>query len=192
MSNANDPMRASRKISPLAVWSLLLGLPVGLGVFPQLRVLLQIGIITAIPALICGHLAFHRIKKSPDVLRGRLLAVMGLTFGYIAILWALFVIFVAMPRAEAHRKRALTRLTLHTLSHGLTSYRFDHETYPEALDALVDEKHVPSSKLEDPWGRPFIYFFPGRVDTNAYDLRSLGPDGVESADDISSEDKYKL
>jgi general secretion pathway protein G len=33
---------------------------------------------------------------------------------------------------------------------------------------------------KDPWGNPYFY----RSDGNSYVLKSLGPDGVESADDI--------
>jgi general secretion pathway protein G len=32
----------------------------------------------------------------------------------------------------------------------------------------------------DPWGHPYFY----QSDGNSYVLKSLGPDGVESADDI--------
>ena len=33
---------------------------------------------------------------------------------------------------------------------------------------------------KDPWGNPYFY----QSDGNSYVLKSLGPDGVESADDI--------
>lgn len=36
----------------------------------------------------------------------------------------------------------------------------------------------------DPWHRPFVYRFPGRRNPGSFDLFSLGPDGVESDDDI--------
>jgi general secretion pathway protein G len=34
-------------------------------------------------------------------------------------------------------------------------------------------KAVPN----DPWGRPYLYRFPGERNTSAFDLRSLGRDG---------------
>ena len=43
---------------------------------------------------------------------------------------------------------------------------------------LVDE--LPP----DPWGHPYGYRFPSKTNADAFDLFSLGPDGVESADDI--------
>lgn len=51
----------------------------------------------------------------------------------------------------------------------------------EGLDALVADgtvQHIPT----DPWGRAYVYRFPGKEST--FDLLSLGPDGVESADDV--------
>ncbi|HLA31617.1 MAG TPA: type II secretion system protein GspG [Pseudomonas sp.] len=57
----------------------------------------------------------------------------------------------------------------------------------EGLAALVDDgtlAHIPN----DPWGRPYVFRNPG-TDRN-YDLLSLGPDGVESQDDIVIWDLY--
>ena len=39
----------------------------------------------------------------------------------------------------------------------------------------------------DPWDRPYVYRYPAVHSTNAYDVSSLGPDGVEdSPDDIGN------
>ena len=38
----------------------------------------------------------------------------------------------------------------------------------------------------DPWGHPFVYRVPSTDAAMAYDLFSLGRDGVPSADDIST------
>lgn len=54
-------------------------------------------------------------------------------------------------------------------------------TTAEGLRALVADgtlTHIP----DDPWGRPYVYLNPGRE--RGYDLLSLGPDGVESGDDV--------
>ncbi|MDP3650396.1 MAG: type II secretion system protein GspG [Rhodoferax sp.] len=51
----------------------------------------------------------------------------------------------------------------------------------EGLGALVEDgtvSHIPN----DPWGRAYVFRNPGRE--AAYDLLSLGPDGVESMDDV--------
>jgi general secretion pathway protein G len=39
----------------------------------------------------------------------------------------------------------------------------------------------------DPWKHPFIYTYPGKHNTNSFDLLTVGPDGKEgTADDIGN------
>jgi general secretion pathway protein G len=52
----------------------------------------------------------------------------------------------------------------------------------EGLETLVHEGLV-SFLPQDPWGRPYQYRAPGMA--YAWELFSLGPDGVESRDDLS-------
>src|SRR5690348_1441616 len=74
------------KNSGLAIWSLVLGI---LGL-----VLLFgcIGILFAIPAVICGHMAYGRIKRSGGTLGGDGMAMAGLITGYITIGLGVFLI----------------------------------------------------------------------------------------------------
>jgi len=51
-----------------------------------------LGILTGIPAIICGHMALKRIKESGQ--GGRGLAIVGLVLGYISIV--LTIIFLLM------------------------------------------------------------------------------------------------
>jgi hypothetical protein len=63
----------------LAVWSLVLGiLAIALTV-------VCIGPLLGIPAVICGHLAYSRIKRSAGALSGGGLALGGLITGYLSI-----------------------------------------------------------------------------------------------------------
>ncbi len=90
-----------------------------------------------------------------------------------------------------------------TLKTALTPYRLDVGNYPstaEGLKALVKapagkEKkwkgpYIEASEVpKDPWDNPYNYRFPGSKNVNGtrgYDVWSLGPDGVESADDIGN------
>jgi hypothetical protein len=61
----------------LAVWSLVLGI--------LALVLVCIGPLFAIPAVICGHMAYSRIKRSAGALSGGGLALGGLITGYLSI-----------------------------------------------------------------------------------------------------------
>jgi hypothetical protein len=73
---------AQSRTSALAIWSLVLGI-LGLVCFSFL---------SAIPGVICGHMACSRIKRSAGALTGQGLAVAGLITGYLGIAWAIFVI----------------------------------------------------------------------------------------------------
>jgi competence protein ComGC len=61
----------------LALWSLVLGIAA--------VILCLVGPLFAIPAVICGHMAMGRIKRSGGTLRGHGLALAGLITGYLSI-----------------------------------------------------------------------------------------------------------
>ena len=70
---------AEPKNCGLAVWSLVLGI---------LAIVLSvvcIGPLFGIPAVICGHMAYSRIKRSAGALAGGGLALGGLITGYLSI-----------------------------------------------------------------------------------------------------------
>lgn len=54
--------------------------------------LILLGILTAIPAVICGHVAKSKIKKNPENLQGEGQALAGLIMGYIVIAGSIFLI----------------------------------------------------------------------------------------------------
>ena len=57
-------------------------------------------------------------------------------------------------------------------------------TRPAGLDEDVKwEKTLDGAVPADPWGRDYIYRCPGTVNTDGFDLFSLGLDGVEGTDD---------
>ena len=91
---------------------------------------------------------------------------------------------------EARGATAKTQIEL--LGTALDNYRLDNGAYPgteQGLAALREKptrapvpanwrgpylrKDVPN----DPWGRPYIYRFPGERNVGSYDLSSLGRDG---------------
>ena len=80
---------AQPKTSGLAVWSLVLGI----------LSLVCFSIFTAIPGVICGHVALSRIKRSAGAIAGNGLAIGGLVTGYLGIAWA--IVFIPMMLAIA-------------------------------------------------------------------------------------------
>ena len=90
-----------------------------------------------------------------------------------------------------------------TLKTALVPYRLDVGNFPSTEEGLAALVKAPASKeakwkgpyLEatevpkDPWDKPYKYRFPGSKNVNGargYDVWSLGPDGIESADDIGN------
>lgn len=72
--------------------------------------LVMFGILTAIPAVICGHIAKSKIKKDPENLAGDGVALAGLITGYLGIVPGLMVIpilaAVAIPLMCANQDLA--------------------------------------------------------------------------------------
>jgi Domain of unknown function (DUF4190) len=90
------------KTSPLAIWSLVLGI---LGI---LFLLVCISPLFAIPAVICGHMAYSRIRRSSGVLVGEGLALAGLITGYVSIALSVFLVPMMMAIAIPNFVKART------------------------------------------------------------------------------------
>lgn len=96
--------------SALAIWSLVLGI-IGLVSF------FCIGILFAIPAVICGHVALGRINRSAGTLGGYGLALAGLIIGYVSLGLTILMVPLAIPnfikaRETARRNTCINNLRL--------------------------------------------------------------------------------
>ncbi len=109
MNETTPAANANPKNSALAIWSLVLGV----------LSLVCLSILSAVPAVICGHLAYSRIRRSGGALTGDGLAIAGLVTGYIGIAFALFLIpmmaAIAIPnfvkaRDTAQRNACISNL----------------------------------------------------------------------------------
>jgi hypothetical protein len=80
---------------------------------------------------------------------------------------------------------------LDQIAAAILEYRRQNGTYPSGdnaamVRALGESSPLPARLLDprgtvvDPWGRPFVYLFPGRVYPQHFDLYSLGHCGVDS------------
>src|SRR5947199_3789182 len=81
--------------APTAIWSLVLAI---LSFFCG-------WLITAIPAVICGHIARAKIRKSGGALGGKGIATAGLILGYIALVLGVMGIPLLVSMIQSDRER---------------------------------------------------------------------------------------
>jgi general secretion pathway protein G len=99
-------------------------------------------------------------------------------------------------RTEQARVTA-AQTQISTFGTALDAFEVDTGSYPRGQDGLnqllvapgdVTGWRGPYLKSDiplDPWGRPYLYEYPGRLNPSGYDLRSTGPDGqTGTTDDI--------
>ncbi|HEY1716985.1 MAG TPA: type II secretion system major pseudopilin GspG [Verrucomicrobiae bacterium] len=120
------------------------------------------------------------------------LVEMMLVVAIIGILAALVI-----PKIAGNSERAKETAAEADINGGIKSalgqYEVDNGTYPRSLQDLIVQPanaknwHGPyfdPPKLPiDPWGNPYIYYFPGKHNQSSYDLLSAGLDGKEGTDD---------
>ena len=94
-----DPQPIPR-IAPIAIWSLVLAI-----------LSFTCGwLFTAIPAVICGHIAWLKIRKSGGTLGGKNIAIAGLILGYIGLAIGIMGIPLLVSMIQSDRER-LQRLS---------------------------------------------------------------------------------
>lgn len=108
----------------------------------------------------------------------------------IATLAALVGPSVFRNVGDSRTQAAKSQLELFGLA--LEQYRLDNHVYPTTQQGLSALRTMPATGElprnwrgpylrrvvpDDPWGRAYIYAAPGQVNTETYDLYSLGRDG---------------
>lgn len=107
---------------------------------------------------------------------------------------------LVMPKFTGRTEQArvtAAQTQIATFGTALDAFEVDTGSYPRGQDGLsqlvvqpadVQNWRGPYLKSDipvDPWGRPYLYEFPGKSNPSGYDLRSSGPDGqTNTADDI--------
>jgi general secretion pathway protein G len=115
-------------------------------------------------------------------------------------------ILVAMvtPKLTGRSEEARTKVAKadveSSIATALKLFELDNGRFPATSEGLAALRDKPSwaknwkgpyldKKPLDPWEREYQYRFPGKTRAYDYDLFSFGPDGVESADDITNADE---
>jgi general secretion pathway protein G len=118
----------------------------------------------------------------------------------MGMLMATLAVGISSQIDKARISTTKTKIT--RLEQALEFYQMDNARFPTAdqgLDALVHQPTSPpvpraytpggylrEDGLLDPWGNPFQYRIPGTKNPHSFDIWSLGPDQVESDDDITN------
>ncbi len=93
---------------------------------------------------------------------------------------------------EAKMKDA--KIQIQSFAQALDLYKLDFGSYPSTSEGLNILSSPPNNKKpymnnipKDPWGRDFVYIYPGTHNSSSYDVESYGPDGNDGGgDDIES------
>jgi len=138
----------------------------------------------------------------------------GFTLIEIMLVVIILGILIAMVapnlagRGQQAREAAARADIEANLATALDLYELDNGRYPsteQGMQALLTEpssspippnwsgpylkkKRIPL----DPWGAEYVYVSPGVHNVKEYDLSSLGPDGIESEDDITNWEKTDI
>lgn len=148
------------------------------------------------------------MKKSPLLLNSQT-SKRNLGFSLIEILFVIGLIALLLTLVVGNiggifggqQEKIADIFVKQTVKLGVVPYKLDMGNYPSTelgLNALIKapagkEGNWKGPYLEelpmDPWENAYKYRFPGSKNINGtkgYDVWSLGPDGVESADDIGN------
>ena len=97
---------------------------------------------------------------------------------------------VVVPKFANRGKQAKVTAAVTQISNfevALDTFEVDNGYYPSGANGLNDLAVQPSNAREwrgpyvkevplDPWGNPYIYESPGKMNSSSYDISSAGPD----------------
>ncbi len=120
--------------------------------------------------------------------RGMTLIEIMVVLVIIGLIASAVAVNVVGRASQARVDRAKTDVQ-RIASDGVEAFKVMRGRYPtteEGLKLLIDEKFLkPNSsdgKLLDPWGKEYIYLYPGQAHPDAFDVKSYGADGQPGGD----------
>lgn len=138
------------KTSKLAIWSLVLGILTLFG-----------GLVTAIPAIVCGIIGLGKINKSKSQLKGTGLAIAGITISLCIVMLQILVLLPALCKTRQRAQRIVCGANLAGIGKALLIYADDdkYESYPTAdkwCDLLIEKADETKESFICPGSNPKI------------------------------------
>ncbi|MBC7794981.1 MAG: type II secretion system major pseudopilin GspG [Clostridia bacterium] len=132
----------------------------------------------------------HKIIKHAE--RGMTLVEIMVVVVIIGLVTS--VVGVAVFNSLTKAQAVTARTQIQQISNALDMYKLSYRQYPstaEGLQMLVSPKDGAGSVMptvpEDPWGKQYVYIYPGQNNARGFDLYSYGPDGVAGGgDDVTN------
>lgn len=134
----------------------------------------------------------RRLAPRRSTERGFTLVELLLVLVILALIGGL-VLPGIIGKAEGAKVKAASS-QIDRLSMGVESFYLDTGKTPENLDELIEESggvsgwngpYVKKSSLKDPWGRDYVYRYPG--DHGDFDIYSFGADGQPGGEDNNAD-----
>lgn len=140
-------------------------------------------------------------KKCPQLSSRRRRAA-GFTLVELLLVLVILGILAAIVIPKFSGRTEAAQITaahtqISTFGTALNSFEIDTGSYPKGQEGLTQLVVRPSDIASwrgpylvsdipnDPWGHPYIYEYPGKLNPSGYDIVSMGPDGQPgTADDI--------
>lgn len=132
-------------------------------------------------------------RKTPlkPVRRARRAGVTLIEMLVVVTIIALFAALVAprlLGRADQARVTA-AKVQIQNFQGALAQYKLDLGTFPtteQGLKALREKNYLPKDVPLDPWGREYLYKFPGEHGDEP-DIISLGADGQAGGEALNAD-----
>ena len=128
---APGPPAAGAKSSAAAIWSMVLGI---------LSIVACLSILGGIPAIILGVVGLKKIGNTPDELKGKGMAIAGISAGAIGTLSAPVIVAIMLPAMMQAKDRAVQSLMItemRAISTACQFYAIDNDSqFPPDLGKL--------------------------------------------------------